>query len=349
MCGIIAIARRRSEREPEPVEPLLERLEQAGGHLSSADGSLRDRLEAAAAQLEAVDEALRGVPGVRTLLGSADGAASIDRLIATLSASAERIEAELDDSHAAAVAGVTAEDRDELEATNAALIRCKDALWAIGRDRLRAADRVAGLGGDELPPAGVAVLFSVHQSLSALDRLEVRGRDSAGVEIQLTGHGLDADDPTVRRLLEQRSHPGFTSGAVRLRGETLVIVHKAAAEIGELGDNTAVLREAMRNDELLQLALASPEVEGLVLGHTRWASIGIISEPNAHPQCSDELDTPRRALRLRRAQRRRRQLRGPDRRRGPAHLHRDHHRRQGHPDADVAPPVRGPGAERGLP
>ena len=139
MCGIIAIARRRSEREPEAVEPLLEHLEQAGGHLSSGEGSLRDRLEAAAGQLEVVDEALRGVPGVRTLLGSAEGASAIDRLATSLTAAAERIEAELDDSHAAARTGVTAEDRDELEATNAALIRCKDALWAIGRDRLRAA------------------------------------------------------------------------------------------------------------------------------------------------------------------------------------------------------------------
>jgi glucosamine--fructose-6-phosphate aminotransferase (isomerizing) len=291
MCGIIAIARRRSEREPEPVGPLLERLEQAGAHLSSAEGTPRDRLEAAAVQLEGVDESLRGVPGVRTLLDSPEGAAAIERLVTTLSADADRIEAELDDSHAAARAGVTAEVRDELEATNAALIRCKDALWAIGRDRLRAAARVASLGGEDLPPAGQAVLFSVHQSLSALDRLEVRGRDSAGVEIQLTGHGLDPSDATVRRLVEQRSDPGFTSGSVRLRGETLVLVHKAAAEIGELGDNTAVLREAMRSDELLQMALRSSEVEGSVLGHTRWASIGIISEPNAHPQCSDELDT----------------------------------------------------------
>ncbi len=35
-------------------------------------------------------------------------------------------------------------------------------------------------------------------------------------------------------------------------------------------------------------SLRSPSVDGIVLGHTRWASIGIISQPNAHPQCSDE-------------------------------------------------------------
>ena len=163
----------------------------------------------------------------------------------------------------------------------------------------------------------MAVLFSVHQALSALDRLEVRGRDSAGLEIQLTGHGLDADDLAVRSLLERRSDPSFASGAVRLVDDVLVVVHKAAAEIGELGDNTAALRSALRSDELLQLALASPGVEGVVLGHTRWASIGIISEPNAHPQCSDELDGARRAARDRRAQRRRRQLRRPHRARSP--------------------------------
>lgn len=66
-------------------------------------------------------------------------------------------------------------------------------------------------------------------------------------------------------------------------------MYKAAAEIGELGDNTAVLRSAIGADGLLHLAVAGRSAEVTVLGHTRWASIGIISQPNAHPMNSDEL------------------------------------------------------------
>ena len=137
--------------------------------------------------------------------------------------------------------------------------------------------------------AGLAVLFSVHQAFSALDRLEVRGRDSAGIEVQLTGHGLDPSDPVVAQALASRSDLLFTTRSARLVDGVLVVVYKAAAEIGELGDNTASLRADLSSDHLLELALSSPDVEGVVLGHTRWASIGIISEPNAHPQCSDEI------------------------------------------------------------
>ena len=40
---------------------------------------------------------------------------------------------------------------------------------------------------------------------------------------------------------------------------------------------------------LLHRALRADTAEVLVLGHTRWASIGIISQPNAHPMNSDEI------------------------------------------------------------
>src|SRR5439155_14163212 len=82
--------------------------------------------------------------------------------------------------------------------------------------------------------------------------------------------------------------PLFGSGSVRTPGAHLVLVYKAAAEIGELGDNTAVLRAAIRDDALLRLALANDSARAVVLGHTRWASVGIISEANAHPLNQEE-------------------------------------------------------------
>jgi glucosamine--fructose-6-phosphate aminotransferase (isomerizing) len=70
----------------------------------------------------------------------------------------------------------------------------------------------------------------------------------------------------------------------------LSFVYKAAAEIGELGDNTRVLRNAITEDALLRRALSCPDAQVSVLGHTRWASVGIVSEPNTHPLNSEEID-----------------------------------------------------------
>ena len=126
-----------------------------------------------------------------------------------------------------------------------------------------------------------------HPLADALDRVDHRRPAFLGMV------AADAEQQFCLRrqsaLLEQRSRdPLFVSGAVRLSGGALSFVYKAAAEIGELGDNTRTIREAIDNDALLRLALASPTSSVAVLGHTRWASVGIISEPNAHPLNHEE-------------------------------------------------------------
>ena len=84
----------------------------------------------------------------------------------------------------------------------------------------------------------------------------------------------------------------FTSLAVRAQDGCLSLVYKVAAEIGELGDNVAALRLAMAGDPVLARALESPDVRATVVGHTRWASVGLISQANAHPLNSDEENGP---------------------------------------------------------
>ncbi|MFP3900801.1 MAG: SIS domain-containing protein [Acidimicrobiia bacterium] len=316
MCGIVSIVRRPGARTAPPPEMITGALHAAIEALAG-DGPLVDACNAAAGRVERADELLRGVQGVYALVHDRRLLTEVEGLATSLGAAVSAIEERLDaGAPPAATAGrlgagdppeatadglgagdppeATADglgaDTDELERTNAALVRLKDAVWAVGRDRTRTARAVADLAGSEPGWSAVEGYTSIQQALAALDRLEVRGRDSAGLSVLVRGHGLDLEGPAVAGLLADRvDDPLFRSGAVRVVDGCLSFVYKAAAEIGELGDNTRALREALRGDDLLRLALAGEESVAVVLGHTRWASVGIISQPNTHPLDSAEL------------------------------------------------------------
>jgi glutamine---fructose-6-phosphate transaminase (isomerizing) len=284
MCGIIAVVRRRPTRTPPSPDALLGLLQPLPALLAfdAVDATLEERLVQAVSALDEVNALLGGVPGLRTLLYSPEVRAAVDWHCVQVATDLARIDEQLDN-------GSVNVDAQRLERINATLLRAKDSRWAIAEDRLRNAAAVADLLNGASGAAAVESFASVQTALSALDRLEVRGRDSAGLHLLVRGHGLDLDARGIRSMLEQRAgDPLFRSGAVRSADGDLSFVYKAAAEIGELGDNTRVLRAAITNDELLHLAVASEDAEVTVLGHTRWASVGIISEANAHPLNSEE-------------------------------------------------------------
>ena len=277
MCGIIAILARPASRQAPTPEELVALLDRA------VDAADRGDLQAATAGALEVDRLLHGTPGVSTLVAHPElGAALLVRLD-RLDGHAVSREAELE-------AAVDL-DPDALERANGELIAFRDATWAIRHDRLRTAAAVELLAGRGAAPAAVAGYLAVQQALSAIDRMEVRGRDSAGIHLYVWDHGLSADDPAVAALVASRAtDPLFQNNSVRVAGRTLSFVYKAAAEIGELGDNTAALRSAVQADALLRLALSQPGARLSVVGHTRWASVGIISEANCHPINSEELE-----------------------------------------------------------
>ncbi len=284
MCGIVSIIRRPSERPPPSASDVLDALGAARAGLpTSIDGPDVGPLEEAAEHLERADRLLRGTPGVWALLGDPALAKGVDEEASALDAGIAKLETALDSGDVEATGG-------EVEALNAGLVRLKDACWAVLRDRLRTAREVADLaGGHDLSPSAVCAYTSIVEALAAIDRLEVRGRDSAGLHVLVSGHALDVEAPTLRELAADRlADRLFRSGAVRNPDGQLAFVYKAAAEIGDLGDNTEALREAIRTDELLRMAVSADGARAQVLAHTRWASVGIISEVNAHPLTGEE-------------------------------------------------------------
>ncbi|MEO7442410.1 MAG: SIS domain-containing protein, partial [Acidimicrobiales bacterium] len=278
MCGIVAILRQPGRRSPPSAAEVLAGLDAACAAVDELS-----TLGAAAEGLESAARLLTGVAGARALLDDAAlVAATLERTTVVDRAVAE-IEAALD-------AGRARPEPYELEELNATLVRVKDAAWAVRHDRVGRARAIAGLAGPGAGPAAVAAYASVQTALSALDRLEVRGRDSAGIHLLVDGHGLDLDAPDVVAQLGPRvADAHFASMAVRCPGGRLTFVYKAAAEVGELGDNVRQLRAAVAGDALLRRALSAGSARAVVLGHTRWASVGIISQANTHPVNHEEV------------------------------------------------------------
>jgi glucosamine--fructose-6-phosphate aminotransferase (isomerizing) len=192
------------------------------------------------------------------------------------------------------------------------LTKLKDLHWCIEEEILK---NLGGIGDlSSSAPSGIELpvfrqLKHISTLLNNLDRLEVRGRDSAGIsvitvvekedcktfEVELEKRGL-LDEFHARQegvlLLNRDIIARHGNGTV-----SIAFTYKIAAQVGHLGDNVRHLRTQIRDDRVFQLLLASPNIHQSVLAHTRWASVGEISEPNCHP-VDNSLETDRKGYPL---------------------------------------------------
>lgn len=277
MCGIFAVLRRPSTREAPEAAEVTELA--AAAQSALADSRTAKDFSASARALNELDALLRGAPGAEAMLAD-------DSLIATVTAATTAVEAHVRAAEEALDAGQV-EGGGSLEEMNEALVGLRDVLWFITKDRLRTARAVkAMVASAPLSPSLVECYTSIQMALSSIDRLEVRGRDSAGISVLVHDHGLSAGEVAAKAAA--RSDSLFLNNAVEVSGATMVFVYKAAAEIGALGDNVRHLRAAIERDELLREMLARPGTQATVVSHTRWASVGTVSEANTHPIDSQE-------------------------------------------------------------
>ncbi len=254
-------------------------------------------LERATQHLDQVDEVLSWREGARALVLGGAVRDAVQEALVEIDGISGRLEQWLE-------ASADSLDVPTLEAASLAVRALLDRAWSLRYGRIAVADGVRSLLPAQGPAADdlIDALGLVELALSALGRLEVRGRDSAGLYLLVSGHAVARSSP----LLASRTQVwGATSdadlqfvdksvrwleagGCVDTPEAHLGFVYKTAAEIGELGDNVRDLRASIRSDALLREALSQPGAEVTVLGHTRWASVGLINQPNAHPVNGEE-------------------------------------------------------------
>lgn len=278
MCGIIAIARQKSSKVPPKgkdikVEASLDSLGTIKSH---------EDITKSIHQLLIVKDRLTGAAGINALINDNEFRAYLQGLCTNITESIAIFELEL------VKRGTSSQ---KLETLNADLTTLKDLIWHIERDRVLVSISVEELLAGRKDDRFIEVFLSIQQILAGLDRLEVRGRDSAGVHLMIQNHGLDFKNPgTIQEIKKRANDPSYKSGSIRVMDNALSVVYKVASEIGELGDNTRELRRIILADDLLYRALENEKVTAVVIGHSRWASVGIISEPNTHPMNSELLN-----------------------------------------------------------
>ena len=278
MCGIIAIARQKSSKIPPKgkdikVEASLDGLGTIKSH---------EDITKSIHRLLIVKDRLTGAAGINALINDNEFRVYLQGLCTNITESITTFELEL------VKRGTSSQ---KLETLNADLTTLKDLIWHIERDRVLVSISVEELLAGRKEDRFIEVFLSIQQILAGLDRLEVRGRDSAGVHLMIQNHGLDFKNPGTIQEIERRANdPSYKSGSIRVMDNALSIVYKVASEIGELGDNTRELRRIILADDLLYRALENEKVTAVVIGHSRWASVGIISEPNTHPMNSELLN-----------------------------------------------------------
>jgi glutamine---fructose-6-phosphate transaminase (isomerizing) len=198
-------------------------------------------------------------------------------------------------------------ESEDVEIMAERIEKAKDLSWLLQWEILGNVEKVRNLmsNQDKEPGADRLKIYRMINSvLNSLDRLEVRGRDSAGISLMFI-----LDESTYENFENALSNPNKSAALldqfrqrigndvllnqdISTRQTKLILVFlkqdspsliRVAAEIGSLGNNVAFLRNQITNDAVLHLLTTFPHLHHTVSAHTRWASVGAITEANCHP------------------------------------------------------------------
>ncbi len=307
LAGIVAVKKKtgiRSQVDLAPLEADLRKLEGASFAACCINGS-----DLAACYLGGeihMDNLLRNIGTLKrsapfyTIYKSDEVANGLSKL-------ADRLNAILETEKKALAESVGYLGAKEVEIMIHRVEKLKDAIWALKSEILENVAKIRKLMADNGKDPGFSRLGKykmINSVLNSMDRLEVRGRDSAGISFLFTmaeeEYEKFQDALYTRGNSENLStlfHRRLGKDVLLNRDITinkcengslppqigLTFTYKVAAEVGSLGDNIRFLREQIADDAIFHLLTRFADSNHTVSAHTRWASVGGITEANCHP------------------------------------------------------------------
>ncbi len=307
IAGIVAFKRARQAPASIPLADLGALAEQvrrnglAAGRLQ-AEGCAADYLggETCIASLWDEVQSLKRAHTFARLCNDSRLQSEIDRIARTLTEHAEVEGRQFDE----VMGRLSAADVDSMALR---IDRLRDIAWCLQAEILANIDKVNALlsrsEAAPLPPDALMIFRDLNAVLNSIDRMEVRGRDSAGVSMlfvlaaasyekfsaALAQNGLQAEwgrRCEKQPLLNESISMHRRDGAV-----AVALTYKVAVEIGSLGDNIRCLRRHIAADAILHTLVRFPLQCHTVNAHTRWASVGAITEANCHPVDNQVIST----------------------------------------------------------
>lgn len=289
MCGIAGLVYGETQAESEidwaELENRLQILTQGGAQLNDPHS-----LSSAVDELEARIRPLREYPQLKALLAKPQIQTQLLGIAKALTI--------WDQNQQKRVNSPEADLSIELiEGWNSLSIRVRDLAWSLEKDVVACAQRLTKLFPSSSPASEKSWFeaWKLTVTLENIGRMEVRGRDSLGISLLVTFASAQAYKEWEEwaranhaEEFERRLDPvEFTDRAILndfdSQTPSLVFVYKVAQEVGALGDNVAAIYASIAKDFLVWQALDRADVTCNLFSHTRWASNGIISEPNCHP------------------------------------------------------------------
>jgi glutamine---fructose-6-phosphate transaminase (isomerizing) len=131
-----------------------------------------------------------------------------------------------------------------------------------------------------LPKHSLQFFKTLNSIINSINLLEMRGRDSLGLCFQFV---LKLNEANLEWYKTTEIEQHFLSAIV---GDKIVIhaIYRTFNRIGVLGENSEEVLRQLRADKAIMGLIKSGAYDSIsIVGHTRWASVGLVNQQNIHP------------------------------------------------------------------